>query len=120
MNNVVKQIKQSGQKVRDFFPSALPRGMTEFESWSKTIITTYSLPDNDSTVFALAIMISQLSPTTASKANRYFVNSVRKSMSNQVAFAIAQILKDKQKAEQEAAAKAELARQVEAANVPPV
>lgn len=112
MTNVIKKIKQTGQKIRDFFPSDLPRGMTKFDEFAKSLISTYDLPDNDSTVFAFAAMISQLSPTTVSKSRRYFANSARKSMANQIAFAIMQTLKDKQKAEIQAAA--EKAKQVEA------
>lgn len=117
MNNAIKQIKKTINKVTGYLPTSLPLGMTEFKSWSDSIIETYDLPDNDSSRWALAVMISHLDPTTAVKPKIYFSLSVKKSMANQIAFAVMEGLKAKQKAEQEAAQKAESAKQVEATTI---
>lgn len=93
------------QRVLALFPSALPLGVTAFETWSKSIIDTYSLPDNDSTRFALATMILHADAGGYHKPKRYFARMVLKSMSNQIAGQVMQDLKKKQ-ADEWAAAEA--------------
>lgn len=108
MNNLISVIKnwfvKTYNKIAGFIPTHLPVGMVEFEVWSKKVIKTYDLPDNDSSKFALATMILHAASTEAKKAARYFGLSARKSMANQVAAQVMQDLKIKQ-AEAQAAAK---------------
>ncbi len=80
------------------FPSALPQGIQGFKEWSDSIVSTYNVPDNDSTRFALATMVLHLGPTVAFKPKFYFALSLYKSAANQVVFAVMEDLKAKQKA----------------------
>ena len=106
MTNPFKKAKTVFQKVKDFFPTRLPIGMTEFKTWSDTLVSTYNFPDNDSIRFSLASMILHLGSTSAYKANRFFVLSMKKAMANQIAAAVMQELKTRQEEQrkQEAAA----------------
>lgn len=103
MNMKLTKIKQFLSKLRNFLPSALPRGMSDFDSWSDDVISTYDLPANDSIKFALATMILHLGPTDSHKSKRYFAKCVLKGMSAQVASSVMYTLKEKQKAEEVAA-----------------
>lgn len=117
MNRYFTKAKQFFNKILGFFPSNLPHGMTEFDKWSNDLIFTYDLPNNDSIKFALATMILHLEPTECDKPKRYFGRAVQKGMAAQVAHGVMQTLKDKQKAEEEAAkAAAASAKQLEAGN----
>ena len=84
ISNLVTKLKRSVRKLRYFFPSPLPLGVTEFNNWAQSIIDTYNLPNNDTVVGALGVMIAQLGPSEASKPKRYFGMCVRKTMANQV------------------------------------
>lgn len=103
MQNAVQKLKKFLNKIRFFFPSSLPVGMTEFYVWADSIIDAYGLPNNDSSQFALATMILHLDSTSDSKPKRYFGKAALKSMSNQIAAGVMQDLKQKQveKAKQE-------------------
>lgn len=95
------------------FPTALPRGLTEFNLWSQSIIDTFGLPDNDSVRFMLATMVLHLDSTSAYKPKLYFGFAALKSMSNQVAAYVVQEEKRKQQ-ERIEAEKAAAKQQAEA------
>lgn len=101
---------------------ALPRGRKEFDAWSDEIIALAGAPNNDSTKFALATMIMHLQPTEAFKSKDYFVDSLLKGISNEVAYAVMHELKEKQKAaieaEKQAALEAPQASAPEASSEP--
>lgn len=99
MNTFLLTIKRYYALAAAFFPSPLPRGMTEFKTWSSSIISTYNLPDNDSVRFSLAVMVLHLDSTNAFKPKRFFGLSALKGMSNQVVSQVIQDLKAKQQAE---------------------
>ena len=123
-NLIVSKINKYVNLVSSLFPTALPRGVTEFNSWSQSIIDTFGLPDNDSVKFMLATMILHLDSTSAYKPKLYFGLSSLKSMSNQIAASVVQDMKTKQQ-ERMAAEAAAAKQQAEAtatqvvANVPP-
>lgn len=104
MTNPFYIAKRYYNKLRGAFPSPLPVGVTEFQSWADTIIDTYTLPtqDRDSVHYALATMILHLGPTVAYKSNWYFVLSIHSACAKQVAGATFQDIKIRQ---QQAAAK---------------
>lgn len=81
-----------------FLPTALPVGMTEFNSWLDDIISLSKVPDNDSTRFAAAVMIFNLKPDQDRKSKRYFIKALNKGAANECANAIAMGFKEKQKA----------------------
>lgn len=91
-------------------PSPLPRGVTEFHVWADEIIDLAGVPNNDSTKFGLAVSITHLGPTEATKPKQHFVDILHKGAATQIAFAIMDELKTKQKA----AIDAERAKQLEA------
>jgi hypothetical protein len=98
-------------------PSPLPRGMTEFNTWADEIIAAAGVPNNDSTKFGLAVSITHLGPTEANKPMQYFVDILHKGASTQVAFAIMDELKSKQKSAIEAAKLVEATTETVASNV---
>lgn len=104
MNNLLRKLKKFIKRQRARFPSPVPVGMAEFDTWASDIIDTYSLPDNNSIKFALATMIMHSGPTDAFKSKHYFMLMVKASMSKQIASAQFQEIKLRQQklAEQEA------------------
>ena len=101
--------------IRSLFPSKLPQGMTEFETWAKDIIELAGIPDNDSTRFAVAVSILHLDATSAFKPKHYFVKTLIKGAASQVAGGVMQELKEKQ----QAAVKAEQEKQLAEATAQP-
>lgn len=94
--------------VLSFFPTSLPHGVDEFNSWANDILGFAKCPDNDSTRFALAVMILHCNSTEDTKPKRYFVRALNKAASNEIANDIAQGFKRKQQAENEAKIKADI------------
>lgn len=103
MTLYIQIVKKFFRKLSFFFPTRLPNGMTEFETWAKDIIDTYNLPDNPSVRFAFASQILHSGATEAYRPKRYFVLLTLKGMSNQIAHGVMQDLKAKQQAAEEAA-----------------
>jgi hypothetical protein len=99
MNTVLNKIKRFISKVKGFFPTSLPVGMTAFNKWSDNIISTYDMPDNDSSRFVLSVLIQQAPYASCRYSDRYFANRFWKGASNQVAAEVIQTLKNKQTSE---------------------
>lgn len=83
----------------------LPSGRTEFDVWQNEVLEAAGCPLNDSTRFALAVMVLHLGETDCDKPKEFFMKKLKKAMTAQVASAVINELKEKQQA-QEAAAKA--------------
>lgn len=81
---------------------ALPKGITEFHAWADDLITLAGVPNNDSVKFALAVSITHLGPTESHKSKKHFISVLQKGAATQIAFAIMDELKAKQKAALEA------------------
>lgn len=79
--------------IRYRFPSKLPTGMTEHETFAASIIETYNFPDNLSYKHTIASMILHLDPLVVRKSKSYFAHAIRKSMANQIAYAKIQEIK---------------------------
>ena len=110
MKSALLKIKKLWARTRALFPSKLPVGLTEFNTWSDSIIELYNAPNNDSVKFSLAVMVLHLPPTTAYKSKEYFGRSLTKGAANEVASYVMQDLKTKQ----QEAIKAAQAKSVEA------
>lgn len=95
---------------RLYMDSALPRGVTEFHTWADEIISLAGVPNNDSTKFGLAVSITHLGPTESRKPKQHFIDILHKGAATQIAFAIMDELKAKQKV----AIEAEQAKALEA------
>lgn len=82
-NTLIRTINQ----LLGFFPSALPQGASEFDSWADSISTTYRLPtqDRDSLHFTLASILMHSGPTTAYKSKWFFAISIKAAAAKQVA-----------------------------------
>lgn len=107
MNTVNNKIKRIMNQIKGLIPTAVPVGMSEFQTWADSILDTYPLPaDSDSIKFSLATVIMHLGPTAAYRSKFYFFLVLRAGMAKQVAGAVFQDIKLKQmarlKAEQEA------------------
>ena len=87
MKKLINTLTTSFQKLLDFFPTRIPQGMTDFESWCKSIIKTYGFPDNDSVRFMFAAMILHLGQTDAYKPKRFFALSGLAAASKEIAHA---------------------------------
>lgn len=73
----------------------LPIGRTEFEVWSKRIISGAMLPSTEeSQKFTLSNLLLHLGPTESHKEDAFFIHSLRKCAVNQVAIAMRQEIKD--------------------------
>lgn len=97
---IKKYLTNAGKAIfrfRAYFPSPVPQGITEFESWAKSIIDLYGFPDNDSVRFALATMILHSGPTAAATSKRYFGLMVKAGAAKQVASQVFQDIKQRQK-----------------------
>lgn len=101
------------ERFKSYFPTQLPVGMTEFQEWSDSILSLSKVPDNDSTRFAIAVMILHLNASEDRKPKHYFVKCLNKSATNECGNAIAMALKEKQKQ----AAQAEDQRLAEEKNI---
>lgn len=108
------------KRIRSFFPSSLPVGMSEFETWSDSIIElTGPIADPRSIKFVLSDLLLRVGPNKNSTYStipsalpkNHFVQGLRNSASKQVAGQVFQDIKNAQIAEAKAAA--------EAANPPP-
>lgn len=86
-------MKKQFHKVLGLFPSKLPTGVAEFDSWSSSIFDTYGLPNLPSYRQAVASMIMHLGPTVDKKAKFFFAKAVRKAQANQIAYEEIQKLK---------------------------
>lgn len=103
---LLQNIKRYFYQFLGLFPSPVPVGRTEFETWSKSIFDTYTLPTKDlrSVRFTLTTILMGLKTNDSSKPKYYFVKVCRAAASKQVAGAIWQEIKAAHKAEEEAAA----------------
>jgi hypothetical protein len=107
------KLRQFVKKALSYFPSRLPTGMTEFETWSNDIIElTGPLAEATSLKFALADMILRIGPLKNDKyqtlpgsvPKNYFVQALRKIASSQIASGVLHQIKVDQEAAQKAAA----------------
>lgn len=101
MNRLSSLIK----RALSYFPSKLPVGVSEYETWANSIIELAGqFADADSMKWALNNMVLHLPSTSASVPKNHFVKCLRKSAANQIVSAVTMDIKNKQ-AEAQAAAK---------------
>jgi hypothetical protein len=112
MNDVLNKIRKLFNKLIGFFPSQLPTGLTEFNSWSESVIDTYDLShlaDIDSMKATLALTIIHLDQAQAHMSKRYMANRLIKAASNQISSFVFQDIKYKKDDEAKQRQAAELA-----------
>jgi len=105
MNTAFQKLIRVYDQFRGLFPSALPTGLTEFNTWAESIAATYRLPTSnmDSVKFTLATMIMHLGPNAAYRSKYHFVLAIRASAAKQVAGAAFHEIKERDKAARAAA-----------------
>ena len=99
----MKLIKRTINKLRGFFPQALPNGTTAFNAWSESFFDTYdNMPtqDRESTRYTLCSIIMHLGPTAAYKSKYYFYLTIKAAAAKQVAGSVFYDIKQAQLAKQ--------------------
>lgn len=105
MSKILQIVVKIYKQVRGLFPSPLPVGVVEFDTWAASIGATYKLPTNnlDSIKFTLATLIMHSGPTVAFKPKYYFVLAIRASAAKQIAGNAFHEIKERSKLAQAAA-----------------
>lgn len=111
MTNIIARLFSFLSLLLAYIPSRLPIGMTEFDTWAKSVLALSNLPDNDSTRFALASTVPHQKAEHFYVAKIKFVRLLQKSAANQIAGGVMHDLKAKQLAAIEAAKQAEVTAQ---------
>ncbi len=112
LKSTLNAIKTALKKIRGAFPTSLPQGMEEYNSFVNDLIDTYKpAADERSIRFAISAMIMRLGPTEASKSKRYFALALHKGAAAQVANQVMIDLKTEQEAAMKAAQEAYQAEQ---------
>lgn len=91
------RLKKLILRVRGIFPSALPKGLSDFNIFAEDIFNTYDFPNHPSYRHAIATMIMHLHPLCHKKSKAFFARGIRKSQANEVAFEVLRILRDEEK-----------------------
>jgi hypothetical protein len=76
-----------------YVPRRLPDTANAFETWTNEIIELGDFPANDSFKHAVATQVLHLPPGELKKSQMYFVNTLRRSITNQAAFSVIQATK---------------------------
>lgn len=102
---LLNSVKKLAKQIRAFFPSRLPVGMQEFDTWSDSFSEIYNLPtDNkDSIKFTLASIIMHLGGQDAYKSKFYFLLTVRSGAAKQIAGSVFYDIKKKAQEAEKAA-----------------
>lgn len=91
-------------RVKSYFPTALPVGMTAFDKWASDIILLAGpLADDDSIKFVLSNEICHSGPDNFKIPMHWFVTRLKKAAAKQVAAQAFQDVKIRQKEAQEKA-----------------
>lgn len=109
-----QKVKRFLQRLSFWLPSKLPSGLTEFNTFAQSIINAYSLPDNDSFKWIIAVQVMHFDRAgdykwqkqlfgNAYAAKRRVYLEIRGAEARQTAGEAFRIIKEKQ--QQEAAAK---------------
>lgn len=116
MNNIVTAFKRFGGLLLSLLPTPVPTGMTEFDTWSQSIIDTFQFKADDESVrFTLATMIMHQGPLSAYVPKLKFALMMKATMAKQIAAAQFQQIKQRQN-DAEAARKAKEATTPEVAS----
>ncbi len=122
MNRFFTSAKRYWYLFQDFFPTALPVGLTAYDKWVERLYFTYfpkgSLPPSEASQrFSVAALILHLGFREFKKPNRYFGAAIRKGAASEVASYVMNDLKQKQVEAQMAEQQAETLR-TQLANTP--
>ena len=97
LRKLLRFAKLDLKRLVSHFPTPLPVGMTEFETWAESILDLSGrFADDTSMKFALASMVIHCGPQRSSVPKNFFVRGLRKSAANQVASQVFQQIKQQQ------------------------
>lgn len=98
----MKLLKKLAKQFLGLFPSKIPVGVTEFNSWADSFSDVYTLPtqDQDSLRFTLASIIMHLGPQAAYKPKVYFLLTLKAAAAKQVAGQVFYDIKTKHQAQE--------------------
>lgn len=102
MQKIAHKSVQMFNRLRGFFPKALPTGMTELNAYTDWILETYDLPKFPSYRQSVAAMIMHLGTHVTAKPPRFFARGIKKAMANQVAYEVIQEIRQEEKKKNEA------------------
>lgn len=93
------KLKRLVNQVLGLFPSKLPVGVTEFNTWADSIIDTYPMPtsNRESLRFTLATIIMHQGSQDAYRSKFYFYLTINAAASKQIAGEIFYQIKEEQK-----------------------
>lgn len=99
----MQKLRRLFSKILSFFPSKLPKGSQEFQTFCDSIFDLYDIPKEDGYYHSIAVMIQHLPPTQVYKPKAWFASSIYNAQAREVAFyKIQEIQKrNKEKAEAE-------------------
>lgn len=117
--NFKSALKTFFGRLRGYFPSPLPQGVTEFNAFVDSISTLYKPKmDPRSVRFVVSSLIMRMGPAESWKSKYFFAKSLHRGAASQVAVYIQEEIKNEQKAEQAAAQLEAEKSQAEAATSP--
>lgn len=103
MSKLILTLKLFIKRILSRFPTPLPVGMSQFETWTSEIIELSGEYANRSSMqFALASMVQHADSKYGSLPKNYFVVRLRKVAANQVASQVFLNIKEQQAAAQAA------------------
>lgn len=116
--NALNYLKRKFNQFLGLFPTKLPVGMSEFQTFVDSLQSTYTLPteDRDSIEFAVATMVMRLGPQTAFKSKFYFYISINAGCAKQIAGTAFHDIKVRQQALQNKQAEVSATTQAETYN----
>jgi len=114
LNTLLTKAKSFVRKLRDFLPTALPQGMSEYEHYVSTLIADYNFAASENDIrYVIAAMFVNGIVSGDTFRRRKLVQAIRAAIAKQIAGAVFQQIqndhKAKLKAEQEKAMAAKLA-----------
>ncbi len=99
-NKTMTHVKRLIKQLLGFFPSRLPVGMSEFDTWVDSLTSTYKLATSDMTTikWVLASTIVRLNPTVAYKSKFYFYLVIQAAAAKEIAGGVFVKIKEDQRA----------------------
>lgn len=96
MQRLKRLLANLSLKLRSYLHTDIPIGLKAYNAWAADVVALSGVPDSASVRFALAVIV--MHETLARPTLRAYAAKLRKGAVNEVAHAVAQQLKEEQKA----------------------
>lgn len=103
IKEIKESIKRSIRLVAARIPTELPDTLEKHESWVTDVLELGGFPNNDSFRATLATMILHVSADKVKMPKVFFINAIRRSIINQLAWGLQQKYKESAKVANEQA-----------------